>query len=61
VELSGAVAIVTGAAAGAGRAIALRLGAEGATVVVADVAAAGGADAEREIESRGGRASFVPH
>jgi NAD(P)-dependent dehydrogenase (short-subunit alcohol dehydrogenase family) len=59
VELSGAVAIVTGAAAGAGRAIALRLGAEGATVVVADVDAARGADTEREIDARGGRASFV--
>jgi NAD(P)-dependent dehydrogenase (short-subunit alcohol dehydrogenase family) len=43
VELAGRVAIVTGGAAGIGRAIAERLTAEGAIVVVADVAAEGSA------------------
>ena len=42
-EVAGRVAIVTGGAAGIGRAIAERLSAEGATVVVADIAAKGGA------------------
>jgi NAD(P)-dependent dehydrogenase (short-subunit alcohol dehydrogenase family) len=35
-ELRGSVALVTGAAAGTGRAIALRLGREGALVAVAE-------------------------
>jgi NAD(P)-dependent dehydrogenase (short-subunit alcohol dehydrogenase family) len=38
-ELAGKVAVVTGAGSGIGRALALRLGAEGMTVVVADLAA----------------------
>jgi NAD(P)-dependent dehydrogenase (short-subunit alcohol dehydrogenase family) len=59
VELEGSVALVTGAAAGTGRAIALRLGAEGAAVVVADIDVGRGEDTVRAIESRGGRASFV--
>jgi NAD(P)-dependent dehydrogenase (short-subunit alcohol dehydrogenase family) len=58
-EIGGSVAIVTGAAAGTGRAIALRLGAEGAVVVVADVDARGGAETVRAIEAGGGRARFV--
>ena len=41
-ELAGRVAIVTGAAAGTGRAVALRLAEEGAEVVVADVDERGG-------------------
>ena len=36
-ELDGQVAIVTGAGQGMGRAIALRLAGEGATVTVADI------------------------
>jgi NAD(P)-dependent dehydrogenase (short-subunit alcohol dehydrogenase family) len=43
VEIAGRVAIVTGGAAGIGRATAERLSVEGATVVVADTAAEGGA------------------
>jgi NAD(P)-dependent dehydrogenase (short-subunit alcohol dehydrogenase family) len=57
VEIDGAVAIVTGAAVGTGRAIALRLAAEGAHVVVADVDARGGEETVARIG--GGRASFV--
>jgi NAD(P)-dependent dehydrogenase (short-subunit alcohol dehydrogenase family) len=36
-ELAGKVAVVTGAGSGIGRALALRLGAEGMTVVIADI------------------------
>ena len=58
-EISGKVAVVTGAAAGIGRAIAARLGAEGATVVVADIDEEWGREAAAEIEGFGGRARFV--
>ena len=58
-EIAGGVAVVTGAAAGAGREIALRISGEGAAVVVADVDARGGEAVVREIEAGGGRASFV--
>jgi NAD(P)-dependent dehydrogenase (short-subunit alcohol dehydrogenase family) len=53
------VALVTGGAAGTGRAIALRLGAEDALVVVADIDAEGGEDTVRRIQTQGGRATFV--
>jgi len=59
VRLNGKVAIVTGGAQGMGRAIALRLAREGASVVVADLAAP---DAERvaaAIAAAGGRAAAV--
>ena len=58
-RLNGKVAIVTGGAQGMGRAIALRLAREGASVVVADLAAP---DAERvaaAIAAAGGRAAAV--
>ncbi len=58
-ELEGSVALVTGAAAGTGRAIAVRLGTEGAVVVVADIDVGRGGDVVGAIELRGGRASFV--
>lgn len=48
-KLQGRVAIVTGAAQGIGRAIAEKLAAEGATVVIADINAAGGEKAASEI------------
>jgi NAD(P)-dependent dehydrogenase (short-subunit alcohol dehydrogenase family) len=53
------VAIVTGAAAGIGRASALAFAREGAKVVVADVAAPGGEETVRKIREAGGEASFV--
>jgi NAD(P)-dependent dehydrogenase (short-subunit alcohol dehydrogenase family) len=59
VKIAGAVAVVTGAAAGAGREIALRLAGEGASVVVADVDGARGEAVAREISAAGGRATFA--
>jgi NAD(P)-dependent dehydrogenase (short-subunit alcohol dehydrogenase family) len=57
-RLAGKVAIVTGAASGIGRASAERFAAEGAAVVVADVAAAG-EDVADGIARRGAKAMFV--
>jgi NAD(P)-dependent dehydrogenase (short-subunit alcohol dehydrogenase family) len=48
-ELAGKVAVVTGGAAGIGRALCRRFAAEGAAVVVADVDAPGAAAVAREI------------
>jgi 3-oxoacyl-[acyl-carrier protein] reductase len=53
------VAIVTGAAHGIGRAIAERYGAEGATIVVCDVDAAGADTVAQEIVAAGGTAVAV--
>ena len=59
-ELGGEAALVTGAAAGTGRAIALRLAADGAIVAVADVDGDGARRTVRAIEAAGGRArAFV--
>ena len=58
-DLEEKVALVTGAGAGIGRAVALRLAREGAAVVVADVDEDTGVDTVREIRSRRGRAAFV--
>lgn len=58
-ELTGKVAIVTGASTGIGRAAALALSAEGAAVVLADLDAVRGEAAREEIEHKGGEAIFV--
>ncbi|HET7270249.1 MAG TPA: SDR family oxidoreductase [Rubrobacter sp.] len=50
---------MTGAGAGIGRAIALRLAEEDAAVVVADVDEMGGAETVRRIEAGSGRGAFV--
>lgn len=53
-DLEGKIAIVTGAASGIGKAIATRLGALGATVVVADLNETGAVDTAKAIEAAGG-------
>ncbi len=58
VDLADKVALVTGAGAGIGRSIARTLAANGATVVVNDVAASGAATAD-EIRGEGGKATFI--
>jgi 2-deoxy-D-gluconate 3-dehydrogenase len=58
-DLSGQVAVVTGAGAGIGKAIALRLAEAGAAVIVTDVNAQTGAGVVGEIKSQGGKADFI--
>lgn len=58
-RLQGKVAIVTGAARGIGRAIALRFAAEGTRVAVVDVRQADGEETARLAEAAGGQAMFV--
>jgi 3-oxoacyl-[acyl-carrier protein] reductase len=59
VEVGGKVAVVTGAAAGIGKAIAKLLAHEGAYVVVADVDEDRGRNAVAEIRGRRGQAAFA--
>jgi 3-oxoacyl-[acyl-carrier protein] reductase len=59
-KLDGRVAIVSGSGRGIGRAIALKLAADGAAVVVNDVDGLPAGDTVREIEAAGGRAVSVP-
>lgn len=58
-SLEHAVAIVTGAASGIGRAIAERYANDGARVVVSDVDVEGGQETVRRIKERAGEAMFV--
>ena len=58
-DISGKVAIVTGAASGIGRASALALAGAGASVAIADIDPAGGEDTVRMIDAAGGRAIFI--
>jgi NAD(P)-dependent dehydrogenase (short-subunit alcohol dehydrogenase family) len=58
-DLANKVALVTGAGSGIGRATALLLAREGATVVVSDVSEDGGQETVRLITAARGAASFV--
>jgi NAD(P)-dependent dehydrogenase (short-subunit alcohol dehydrogenase family) len=60
--MDGKAGLVTGAASGIGRACAIRLGREGAAVVVSDLVSsrAGGEATVAAITDAGGRAEFVP-
>ena len=58
VDMAGKIALVTGSTDGLGRAVAKRLGALGATVLVHGRNAARGAEVVREVEAAGGRAAF---
>ncbi len=58
-RLAGKTAIITGAGSGQGRAAAVLFAREAANVVVADVNEKGGRDTVSEIESAGGKATFV--
>ncbi len=57
--LEGKVAIVTGAGSGIGKAVSLLYAAEGARVVVSDIAEKGGNETVSEIKAKGGEAIFV--
>jgi NAD(P)-dependent dehydrogenase (short-subunit alcohol dehydrogenase family) len=56
--LEGKTAIITGGASGIGRATALLLAREGASILIVDVNEAAGKQVEREISLSGGRGSF---
>ena len=60
ISFAGKVVLVTGAASGIGRAVALAFGRAGAAVVVADIAVDGGHSTAAMIVEHGGKALFVP-
>lgn len=57
-QIHGSAAVVTGAGSGIGRAMAVALADRGASVVVADLDAAGGAQTVEQITAKGGKAVF---
>ncbi len=59
-RFEGRVAVVTGGGRGMGRAVSMRLGAEGARVVVAELVPDHGEEVAREIVAAGGEAVAVP-
>ena len=59
IDLSGKVALVTGAAAGIGRATAIEFAKSGASVVVSDIDATGGSETASLINSEAGNATYV--
>jgi 3(or 17)beta-hydroxysteroid dehydrogenase len=60
-RVEGKVAIVTGGASGLGRASALALAREGASLLVTDLDAEGGEETVRRIRAAGGGALFLAH
>lgn len=59
-SLEGQVAVITGAASGIGRGIAIRLTEMGAAVVLLDIDQQKGKEATSEMSRRGGKALFIP-
>lgn len=60
-QVEGKIALVTGAAMGIGRACAITLAREGATVVLTDIAASEAKNVVAEIVAAGGQAKFILH
>jgi len=58
-RLTSQVALVTGAASGIARAVAVRFAQEGAAVMVADASERGGEETAEEIRASGGKALFA--
>src|ERR1043166_9222943 len=58
-RLAGKVAVITGAASGIGKGIAIQFAREGAQVIVNDLNRARGDAAVAEIKKRGGQARFI--
>jgi len=59
-KLKDQVAVITGAGSGIGRAAAVEFAKEGASVVVADINAAGSEETVKQIAALGGRGLAIP-